>query len=253
MLPALDRCGVILSRFSVIAKFQGSNETVGFTSQQISLITETVACLHLISSKTLMQVVDELDLFHSFSSWLRYEIDRLASNTSNSPNEDAIDKESSIDHSKVLSYLQNVMTTSPLANYFDEFSEEECVQSWQIIEQGVPIFEILGKQLRKQEKNMQSIAPLSRIGLLCKFLGKQAGAIFGQIAEAEKRNVLFGKAQEIGDVEKGSPITMKMNPMVSSAQHTTHALLIIISRRLGAKLMLLLFQRATQILVSKIL
>jgi anaphase-promoting complex subunit 4 len=214
MLPALDRCSVILSRFAGIAKFQGSNDTVGFSSHQISLIADTIACLHLVSSKILMQVVDELDLFTSFSTWLRYEIDRLASDASASPNDDIAEKESSIDHSKVLLYLQTAMTTSPLAMYFSDSSEEDYNQGWRQTEQGIPVFDLLDKQLRKQERGLPYITPLPRVELLCKFLTRQATTIFGQIAEAEKRNVLFGKAYDIGVAEKGSPMDMRMNKMV---------------------------------------
>lgn len=38
MLPALERCSVILSRFSGIARFQGSNGSDSFTSQQVRYI-----------------------------------------------------------------------------------------------------------------------------------------------------------------------------------------------------------------------
>ena len=220
MLPALDRCAVILSRFSGIAKFKGSNETAGFSSQQIGLITETVACLHLVCSKVLMQVVDELELFQSFSSWLRYEIDRLASNSSTTPSEEAADKESSIDHSKVLLYLQTVMTTSPLSVYFSDSSAEDETQSWKHVEQGVSLFEVLNEQLRMREESAELATPLTKVGLLCRILSRQASTVFSQIAEAEKRNVLFGKAHELGVAEKGAPMDMKLVKQVSIPNFT---------------------------------
>jgi len=71
-LPALERCSVILSRLSGIAKFQTSSDSAGFSVHQIDLISDTVACLHLVSAKILVQVVDELELFAAFSAWLRY-------------------------------------------------------------------------------------------------------------------------------------------------------------------------------------
>jgi anaphase-promoting complex subunit 4 len=216
MLPALERCSFILSRFAGIAKFQGPNETVGFSSQQISLIMDTVACLHLISSKILIQVVDELDLFASFSGWLRYEIDRLASDSSTSPNDDAAEKEASIDHSKVLLYLQTAMTSSPLAMYFGDSSPEDYDQGWNHVEQSIPIYDLLDKQLQKQEMGLPYIKPLSRVELLCKFLVRQASTIFGQIAESEKRNVLFGEAKEVGAPENNGPMDMRMSKMVCS-------------------------------------
>jgi anaphase-promoting complex subunit 4 len=215
MLPALDRCSVILSRFAGIAKFQGSNEPVGFTIQQINLLMDTVACLHLISSKILIQVVDELDLFAAFSSWVRYEIDRLASNSSASPDDDKVEKEASIDHSKVLQYLQTAMTNSPLAMYFDDSLPKDHDNSWKNLEQGLPIYDLLDKQLQKQERGVPYMRTLPRVDLLCKLLARQASTVFVQIAEAEKRNVRFGKVYEIGVAETAGPVDMRVSTVVS--------------------------------------
>ncbi|CZT51391.1 related to cyclosome/APC subunit Cut20/Apc4 [Rhynchosporium secalis] len=214
MLPALERCSIILSRFLGIVKFQGSNSSMGFTTQQINLIMDTVACLHLVSSKILIQVVDELELFSSFSAWIRHEIDRLASESS-STNVEA-EKESSLDHSKVLLYLQTVMTSSPLATFFGEApSVGEGEQSWNHSMHDLPMFELLDKELQKQERGLPYLQELPRVNSLCKFLEQQAHTIFGQIADAEKRNVLFGKPQSVGLVELDGPIDMRMSIIVS--------------------------------------
>lgn len=214
MLPALDRCSVILSRFAGIAKFQESDDVVGFTSTQISLIADTVCCLHLVSSKILMRAVDELDLFKAFSTWLRQEIDRLASDASSSPNDDAAEKDASIDHSKVLLYLQTVMISSPLGIYFAESTSEDYSSSWDQAELCPPMFDLLCKQLEKQERGLPYLKPLPRVEVLCKVLGRQATTVFRQIAEAEKRNVLFGKPHEIGYVEPDGPMDMNMRMRV---------------------------------------
>ena len=215
MQPALERCSVILSRFAGIAKFQGADDAIGFTSKQISLIIDTVACLHLVSSKILIQVVDELELFASFSSWLRYEIDRLASDASSSPNDDAVEKEASIDHSKVLLYLQTTITTSPLAIFFADSSEDNN-DNWSHVEQGLPMFDLLDKQLQKQERGLPFMKSLPRVEFLCRFLTEQANTVFRQIAEAEKRNVLFGQAHKVGSAESSGPMDMKMSQTVSA-------------------------------------
>lgn len=211
MLPALERCSVILSRFAGIARFRGSSDVEGFSAQQINLMMDTVSCIHLISSKILIEVVDELELFTSFAAWLRYEIDRLASEASSG--DDPTDKEASIDHSKVLLYLQKIMTVNPLSVYLDASSTEGQTE-WKHFEQGVPLFDLLNKQLGKQERNAPYIKALPRIDLLCTYLSRQASGVFAQIAEAEKRNVLFGKAQDIGIPHTDALLDMRMSPVV---------------------------------------
>ncbi|TAQ87852.1 hypothetical protein B7494_g3813 [Chlorociboria aeruginascens] len=220
MLPALERCSAILSRLAGIAKFLGSNENIGFSSQDISLMMDTVACLHLVSSKILIQVVDELDNFTSFSLWLRYEIDRLASETSTSPPEEVTDKEATIDHSKVLLYLQTAMTTSPLTAFFSDASPEDSKDGWTSTEQGLRIFDILSKELQNQEQNLPYRRALPRVGLLCQRLTRQANAVFSQIAEAEKRNVLFGKANKLGTAHKDALIDVKIRRIDLDSFHS---------------------------------
>ncbi|PQE12926.1 anaphase-promoting complex component Cut20 Apc4 protein [Rutstroemia sp. NJR-2017a BBW] len=210
MLPALDRCSVILSRLNGIAKFQGSDDSLGFSSHQITLIMDTVASLHLVSTKILLQVIEELDLFTSFSTWIRYEIDRLSSD-SLSRSEDAADKEASIDHSKVLLYIQTAMTNSPLSAFITEVApadfEDECAHA----KKDSHLFDKLSRQLEKEEQGQKHRKTLLQVEFLCKYLRGQASAIFSQIAEAEKRNVLFGKPMELGVPQDNVAMDVTMN------------------------------------------
>ncbi|KAG9233604.1 anaphase-promoting complex, cyclosome, subunit 4-domain-containing protein [Amylocarpus encephaloides] len=215
MVPALDRCSVILSRLSGIAKFKGPNSSVGFSSQQISLITDTVACLHLVANKILMQAMDELDLFAAFSSWLRFQIDTLASDSS-TPNDEEIEKESLIDHSKVLLYIEDCMTASPLEVYFGDSTPEELELGNVLAGQDVSMFDELDEQLQKEAQGLPYKKSLPRLEVLCKTLSWQSNAVFGQIAEAEKRNVRFGNPQHVGFCGQDGLIDMRMVELTSS-------------------------------------
>jgi anaphase-promoting complex subunit 4 len=228
MMPALDRCSVILSRFSGIAKFQGANDTVGFSSKDIALMMDTVACLHLVSTKILIQVVDEIDLFGAFTSWMRYEIDRLAADSS-VPKEEELEKEASLDHSKVLMFLQTCMPTSPIETYLGDSMLDESKLAWGQSQKGLSMFELLDKQLQKQEQGFPYIKSLPRIELLCRHLTEQAKEVFSQIAKAEKRNVVFGKPQEIGSAEKDGLVDMYMAADVRARAILNMLLLIHIS------------------------
>ena len=216
MLPALDRCSVILSRFAGIAKFQGTSGMVGFSTQQIHHIGDIVASLHLVCAQILIQVVDELDLFAAFSSWLRHEIDRLASDSSSSPNDEANEKESSLNHSKVLLYLQTVMTNSPLSMFFNDGSEDHKEAMTQL-RTGTRIFDQVDQQLQKQTRGLPYIKELLRVDLLCHILDQEAAAIFSQVAGAERRNVLFGTPYLLGALQDGTLIDTRMHQIVCSS------------------------------------
>jgi anaphase-promoting complex subunit 4 len=198
MIPALERATVILSRLYGISKYQGSNGNTGFSSQQIKTIMETITCMNLVCARILNYVVEELDLFSSFSAWLRYEIDRLASDSSNSPSDEQIEKEAVINHSKVLEYIQTCLTNSRISAFFptkeEEELKEELRKQFEEAERGISIFELLDKQLQNHELGQPYLAALPKVELIYQSLERQANAIFKLIAEGcWKRNVIFGQ------------------------------------------------------------
>lgn len=111
------------------------------------------------------------------------------------------------------------MTSSPLAIYLED-SSEELSGRLNHAEQGVPMYDLLDKQLQKQEQGLPYMKSLPRVDVLCRLVTGQANTIFSQIAEAEKRNVLFGGAHDIGSAEVNAPIHMKMVAVVSDNLRT---------------------------------
>ncbi|KAI1808750.1 anaphase-promoting complex, cyclosome, subunit 4-domain-containing protein [Daldinia bambusicola] len=194
-LPALERVGIILSRLLGIARFHESKEEPGFTSAQITKIMDIVSCLMLVGNKILLIVMEELDLFQSFSIWLRHEIDTLAAP---SAVEELSEKEATMEHGKVLAYIQQYMAASPLRNHLSNVSLETAERSRQKAESGSSLLELLSKQLNRQETKQQPDEDaFAQVEFLYGYLEGKAGAIFEGIAEAEKRSVRFGELTAI--------------------------------------------------------
>ncbi|KAK3333189.1 anaphase-promoting complex, cyclosome, subunit 4-domain-containing protein [Cercophora scortea] len=199
LIPALDRCGIILSRLLGIAHFHGSRESIGFTAAQISRLMDIVVCLTVVANNVLLTVMDELDHFTEFSTWLRLEIDKLASSTMS---DELTEKEATLDNAKVLSYIQQYLLSSPLALYFDEVTQEDYSKDLDLAEDGSSLLEMLEKQLKSQEAGLPYMKALPHVDFLVTYLTSRANAVFHDIAEAEKRNVHFGQATEISIGEK---------------------------------------------------
>lgn len=138
--------------------------------------------------------MDELEYFAAFSRWLRMEIDRLASSTAN---EDLTEKEVTIDHAKVMVYIQRYLVKSPLAVYFDEIEKDDYAKDLELADSGSSLMDLLDKQLKKHESGLPYMKALPNIAFLVEYLGKRANTVFQDIAEAEKRGVRFGQATEI--------------------------------------------------------
>jgi anaphase-promoting complex subunit 4 len=201
-LPALERIAIILSRLLGIARFHDSKDEIGFTSVQITKVMDIVTCLMLVGNKILLIVMEELELFQAFSSWLRYEIDRLASTT---VSEELTEKEATMDHGKILAYIQQYMPASPLRFYLSKVSEEDSARDSGNIEGALSLLDVLDKQIKNQENGKPQTTSIGQVEFLGVLLLKHADIIFEGIATAKKRSVRFGRLQRIkleGDVSK---------------------------------------------------
>ncbi|RYP77702.1 hypothetical protein DL770_007048 [Monosporascus sp. CRB-9-2] len=193
-LPALERIGIILSRLLGIARFHESREEIGFTSAQITKVMDIVSCLMLVGNRVLLLVMEELDLFQSFSSWLRHEIDRLASSSSS---DELTEKEATMEHGKILTYIQQYMPASPLRYYLSNVASDDADMDWQQAESGSSLLDMLDRQVKKQESGQPHTGVFPQIDFLCKYLDSKTNVVFEGIAEAEKRSVRFGQPAKI--------------------------------------------------------
>ncbi|KAK8015746.1 anaphase-promoting complex component cut20 apc4 [Apiospora marii] len=207
-LPSLERIALILSRLLGIARFHDSKHDIGFTAAQVTKVMDIVSCLMLVGNKILLLVMEELELFHTFSTWLRFEIDRLASSTIS---EDLSEKEATMEHGKILTYIQQYMKASPLRAYLSSVSPEDSGRDWQQAEDGSSVLEMLDKQIRAQELGQPESGVLPQAEFLVDYLMDKASAVFNGIAEAERRSVRFGKPTRIELENRVSKLDVSMS------------------------------------------
>lgn len=200
-LPALERCSIILSRLRGLAQFYDSLEDIGFSVAQITKIMDIVGCMNLVGHKILLLVMDELEHFVSFSTWLRAQIDRLAS--SSSEGEELTEKEASMDHGKVLTYIEEYLVDTPLRIFLDSTDETERDADLQHVEDGRGLLDVLTAQLKKYENGQEGMKALPRVEFLVDYASNCSHRLFQSIAEAKRRSVRFGKPIRLSI---GSPI-----------------------------------------------
>lgn len=215
-MPALERIGILLSRLLGIARFHESKDEIGFTSSQITRIMDVVSCLMMAGNKILLVVMEELELFHSFSSWLRHEIDRLASS---SASDELTEKEATMDHGKVLAYIQRYMLASPIRHYLSSVSKEDADGYREQADNGTSLLDMLHQHVDKLESGTFTLAGFSQIDFLRTYLDTKAESVFEGIAEAEKRCVRFGHATKIEMTQVISKFDMKMSVAREQVRH----------------------------------
>jgi anaphase-promoting complex subunit 4 len=193
-IPALERCGVILSRLLGIARFHGSEENIGFDEAQITKLLDIVSCLMMVAHKVLAAAMDELEHFNAFSIWLRFEMDKQASSTIS---DELSEKEATMDNPRVLWYIQHYLASSPLGLYFDHVAKEDYVKDQEMVEPGLSLLDLLDRQLHEQEAGRPYMKVLPRVDFLLNYMSSRANTVCKGIAEADKQRIRFGQAAEL--------------------------------------------------------
>ena len=193
LLPALERCDIIVCRLQGLSKYQDSNATLGLSTQELSNIRDTIRCLKILTQTVLCYAGIELSQFTAFSTWLRHEIDIQAAENSGSSPDDVTDKDALIEHAKVIDYIQGAMTKSRLAEFFSPISTDDKGNQWDLRDEGLSLFNILKAELRERSLNEHTDKRIPGIRLFHEHLAQQCDIVFKQIAETERRNVLFGR------------------------------------------------------------
>jgi anaphase-promoting complex subunit 4 len=194
MLPALQRAAIILSRLRGIARFEERNNDIGFTTAQITKLIDIVQSLYAVSYKILRLVMKELILFAKFSSWLRLEIDRLASSTMS---DELLERQANVDFPKVLKYIKGHLTTSPMGIFFDDVEREDFNDSWDKVDDGASLREMLEKQIKRYQTGQPYMKALPRLELLVDYMTSRSGFVLQAIAETQRRRVRFAPATQL--------------------------------------------------------
>ncbi|KAG6365016.1 hypothetical protein INS49_006622 [Diaporthe citri] len=194
MLPAIERCTLILSRLSGIARFHEEEDHVGFTNTEITRLVDILSALNLICHKVLLITMEELELFRMFSSWVRLTIDRVSSST---VPEDLMEKEALLDPAKILRYVERYLVSSPMAIHFAKVPRESWDEDWERVQDSSGVLDELDKQLKRHEAGGPYMKGLTQMAFVVDFLTAKAADVFKNIAEAEKRSVRFGQAVKL--------------------------------------------------------
>ncbi|KAG7116603.1 Anaphase-promoting complex subunit 4 like protein [Verticillium longisporum] len=246
LLPALERCAVILSRLRGLAQFHDARDDIGFSAAQVARAMDVVACLRLAAHRVLLHVMEELDLFTAFSGWLRFQIDRLAS--SSSATEELNEKEAGLENGKVLAYIQRYLLRSPMALFFEPVAEDEREADWKFVQNEPALLDAVDAQIARQEDGQPYMKALPQLAFLVAYLEDRADGIFKDIAEAQKRSVRFGQPTRIVMGSKMSRIDCVMGPIVNGNDLEDHASTFVAAIQEGKEDELYIFRTTVRII-----
>lgn len=215
----MERATLILSRLSGIARFHEHDDQIGFTNAEITRLVDILAALTLVCHRGLLIVIEELELFRMFSSWLRITIDRAS--TSN-PSDEIMEKEALLDPAKILRYLERYLIRSPMATFFDGAPAESWEESYHELQCCTNVLEKVDEQLRLDDAGEPFQKAVTQVSFLYKLLDEKAEVVFKNIAEAEKRSVRFGRAVKLDLAVAGSLSDSETLKLVDMTMRSLH-------------------------------
>jgi anaphase-promoting complex subunit 4 len=203
LLPALERCEVLLSRLIGISKFQKLNHILGLETRDLQEVVGTLDCLHLLSHSILTKSSRELNQFLEFAKWLRHEIDIQGAEPMSQTLEELVEKSDFIDHATTLDYIEGALTKSSLRRYISSgpnmtpasaeskksVSSEETLSYYQTFTDMLAAEE--SEQSRDHKNKTEASRPdLPKLNDLIARFELQCSKVFGQIALTQKRSIL---------------------------------------------------------------
>jgi hypothetical protein len=120
LIPALDRCSIVLSRLRGLAEFHDRDWIFSGPLSDFSTLLEQVKNMRLLAHTALQCAADEKRMFAAFSKWLRFVIDFEATEPESASRGEMESRDAGVDVGNVLEYIQHGMAGSGLSAYLCE-------------------------------------------------------------------------------------------------------------------------------------
>lgn len=212
LLPALERCSVLLSRLIGLSKFHKLGPVLGLSTQDLKECLATIDCLTLLGHKVMVHSGRELAQFMAFSKWLRYEIDLQAADPLSATAEELMEKADTINHAQTLSYIQGALTWSALRNFIQSKSLEPNNDQWNGDDIAGVFYENYKSQLQSLERRKAGEEiDIPVLSDLTTRLSAQFEKVFGRIAETQRRSILEKRIRALGVDKSPEIVDMTMN------------------------------------------
>lgn len=117
LIPALDRCSVVISRLRGLAQFHDREWVFTSPITDFNVLLEVLRNMRLLAHTALLYAGEEKKQFHAFSKWLRYVIDFEATEPESNSRVEMEARDPGVDITQVLEYIQFGLKKSDLAPY----------------------------------------------------------------------------------------------------------------------------------------
>ncbi|PSN75426.1 hypothetical protein BS50DRAFT_628616 [Corynespora cassiicola Philippines] len=117
LIPALDRCSIVISRLRGLAEYHEQDWIFRGPLSDFTSLLELIKNLRLLAHTCLLYASDEKRQFHTFSKWLRFCIDFEATEPGSQSRMEMEGRDPGVDIALLLEYIKNGLTKSDLTAF----------------------------------------------------------------------------------------------------------------------------------------
>ncbi|KAI4199117.1 MAG: hypothetical protein LQ346_002636 [Caloplaca aetnensis] len=195
LLPALDRLSVLVSRLRGLSRFQHPDFLLGLSTLELDNIVDSIRCIQLQAHSLLKCAILEAKQFSAFSTWLRHEIEKQATDPTSASAQEITEKDVIFDYAAILEYIQGAMTASQMFAFSG--SQSESTSRWDLNAEGV-LFELYKSQIKTEARSSAPQRRLPGLSGLIQHLHEQCDSLFDRVSESQRRNVQVGTPTYLG-------------------------------------------------------
>ena len=213
LLPAVERCQVIVSRLRGLSLVRKAGGVLGVDSEYLDFIDDALDMLNLLGHKLLLVIGKDLKEFRAFEKWLKLEIEFQGLDEQESEHAEGFaERMDAIEHRLVLDYISGPLTKSNVLNYIQATNNKSVEQSdWTPQIDGDSFYDtykslILRPEMVGEQSNMPHLHDLTS------YLRRRCADLFSHIADTLRKSIMLSTPVPLPKTMSKEVFDIKMMP-----------------------------------------
>lgn len=216
LIPALDRCSIIISRLRGLAQFHDRDWIFTSPITDFTMLLEVLKNMRLLAHTVLLYTSEEKRQFHAFSKWLRFCIDYEATEPDSQSRAEMEGRDPGVEIHLVLDYIKFGLGKSDLAPYLkpeaqlgnavkspDAATYEDTKKAIEVLKEG--------GTFKEEALCMEHVLGHFKNGVT---------SLLAQVSAWQAANIQMDGGIVLGDVEKGTEDIVADMRMISQVSPT---------------------------------
>lgn len=211
LLPALERCLVVLSRLDGLARFPPTSSRLGLDEKSVRRVRETIDTMGILAEDLLLDVGAEMREFAAFIKWLKWECEVGALEEGSERAEELRESwTGEMELRMVLDYVGGAMKESRLKKYLIKEETQPDGKAAMPFDEETDLGFYVEYTKRRASANKETRMPT--MGDLIDRVQRHSETVFSQIAETFRKSILATYLMQLPQRCEGEDMDVRVIP-----------------------------------------